>query len=121
MLNIDLLGLTGKDEPFDNKLVVYVPSISEQEVQQFRFEQWRIGTIELLTSLFGGATSLIADGYWKNNKLVVSEQITLVYSNFPDSAEDKIKQVISFVRQMAYGLKQECISLEINGTLLFID
>ena len=122
MINIDLIGMTGKNEPLDNKLSIYVPSRSEKEVNPLRFKQWHNGTIELLNNLFFGSTELNGQGYWTdaNSQVVIKEDVTIVYSNFKDSQQDKIKQVISFCEGMKHGLKQDAISLEINGTLLFI-
>lgn len=77
-----------------------------------------------LCKLFGGATSYNANGSWYSDELkkVVTENVTIIYSNCTkDQLEKNIFQVWDIANDLKNTMSQECISLEINGDLYFVD
>ena len=77
-----------------------------------------------LCKLFGGATSYNAMGSWYSDDLdkVITENVTIVYSNCTkDQLEKNIFQVWDIANDLKNTMLQECISLEINGDLYFVD
>lgn len=77
-----------------------------------------------LCKLFGGATSYNARGSWFSDELnkVITENVTIVYSNCNTAQlENNIFQVWDIANDLKDAMAQECISLEINGDLYFVD
>ena len=108
---------------FTEKVAIYVPSTvnineaidNSQYVSKIAIE---------LSRLFGGATQTNAIGSWYSKDLnkLVTEDITIVYSNCTKSDLDKhLLKVVDIASQLCNEMSQECISLEINGVLHFID
>lgn len=78
-----------------------------------------------LVRLFGGATTVNnCIGSWYSDDLgkTVNENVTMVYS-FTDlkTLENNVKEVWDIAYKLYKSMQQECISLEINGKLYFVD
>ncbi len=77
------------------------------------------GVAESLTAEYGGATAIPAVGYYENSdRDVVEENVTVVYSYVTG------REIATSTRQCAFWVKeqldQECVLLNINGTVEFI-
>lgn len=105
------------------KVAIYVPSTVNvnQSIDNSQF----VSKVAIeLSKLFGGATQTQAVGSWFSNDLnkLVTENVTIVYSNCNKSDLDKhLLQVVNIASQLCSDMTQECISLELNGVLHFID
>lgn len=101
-----------------HKVTVYVPSTVEinKEIDNAEYVD---EVASLLSSLFGGATSSQAIGYWNSPTAgLVKEKTTIVFA-FAESLE-KIDLVIDKCEELKNILKQDAIALEIDGQMYFI-
>ncbi len=104
-----------------SKITVYVPAtsnVNEKIDNKIYVDQ----CASLLSSLFGGATSSPALGYWLSNTSgLVKENTTIVFAYCSDTdLQEHIEKVIDFCEKMKNELTQEAIALEINGEMYFV-
>ncbi|WP_242490877.1 DUF3574 domain-containing protein [Priestia endophytica] len=91
------------DEPVDNKKYV------DQSLEKF-------------SNMFGGATSIDGTGAWiGDNKKLVKEKVTIVYSFAEKLDKDKINKVVEYAKYLKNDMKQSSVSLEVNGKMYFIE
>ena len=105
----------------DCKVSVYVPSTVNVNESIDNSAQV-MDVITKLSKLFGGATASKAVGGWvcEDGKTVV-ESVTIVYAFCTsEQLNNNIDDVISICENLRDSMKQEAISLEINGQLGFI-
>jgi len=103
------------------KVAIYVPSTINVDTELVT-EEYVIETAHRLATLFGGATSTPAVGYWESmDKGTVKERVTAVYSYCTTKQLDShIDEVIDYCEALKIRLSQEAVSLEVNGELYFI-
>lgn len=71
-----------------------------------------------LTNLFGGATAVPAQGFYKSNAgNVVIEQVSIVYT-FCDSLAN-LDEVAAFVAELRQEFGQESVAIIVDGGLYF--
>ena len=105
----------------DCKVSIYVPStINVNESVDNSAQVMHV--ITELSKLFGGATASQAVGGWVcDNGQTVVESVTIVYAFCTsEQLNNNIDEVISICENLRDSMKQEAISLEINGQLGFI-
>lgn len=102
------------------KISVYVPSTfdGDKRIDNSAYVQQ---VMKELAELFGGSTSVKASGAWiSEEKGLIVENITIVYSYSDNLTNEKIDAVINICNWLKNKLEQEAVSLEINGKLYFI-
>lgn len=101
-----------------HKVTVYVPSTMDinKEIDNAEYVD-EVAT--LLSSLFGGATSSQAIGYWNSQTAGLVKEKTVIVFAFAESLE-KIDLVIDKCEELKEKLKQDAIALEIDGQMYFI-
>ena len=119
--NMELLK--SKNMSLTERVAVYVPSTIniDKSIDNTHYVN---EVTSKLCKLFGGATSYNAMGSWFSDELgkVVTEDVTIVYSNCTkEQLENNIFQVWDIANNLRNEMSQECISLEINGDLYFVD
>lgn len=75
-----------------------------------------------LSAMFGGATASAASGYWLSDSVgLVKEATTIVYA-FADPAalELHLGDVVTIAQEIKRELRQEAVSLELDGSLYLI-
>ncbi len=78
--------------------------------------------LTILASLFGGCTSVPGKGAWMSKTGLVTEDITLVYSfTDPDTLSKALPKVEALARDIAQTMNQECVAVEVNGVMFFVD
>ena len=105
----------------DNKVSIYVPSTVNVN-QRINNKKQVLSIIKQMSLLFGGATSYKCTGGWiANNGDIITEQVNIVYS-FCDkkSLHNNLANVINICQQIKKDMKQEAVTLEINGKATFI-
>jgi len=105
----------------DNKVSVYVPSTVNVN-QRINNKKQVVSIIKQMSLLFGGATSYECVGGWvADNGDIVTEKVNIVYS-FCDkkSLKDNLSKVINICQQIKKEMKQEAVTLEVNGKATFI-
>jgi len=104
-----------------HKFSVYVPSTIDTNNETDNTKQVN-ETLSFLSSLFGGATKTDAFGAWVSATAgLVTEKVSVCYAYC--SLIDKykhIKKVKEFAKTLKEEMKQEAVSLEIDGRLLFV-
>jgi len=101
---------------------IYVPSTVDVNITANKeMVNNAIKTVAKKMSQWFGGTTVYNDctGYWVSDKQgLVAETITIVSANCDENAlSENIYNVISLVKQLGCDMKQECISLEIDGVL----
>ena len=105
----------------DCKVSVYVPSTMDVNKPVDNTEKV-LEIIKKLSTIFGGATASNAFGGWvAQNGEVVTEKVTIVYA-FCSSEQlsENIDTVYGICLDLKKSMKQEAITLEINGQVKFI-
>ena len=105
----------------DNKVSVYVPSTVNVN-KRIDNKKQVMAIIKQMSLLFGGATSYECVGGWvADSGDIVTEQINIVYS-FCDkqSLHSNLANVINICQQIKKEMKQEAVTLEVNGKATFI-
>lgn len=104
-----------------SRITLYIPATKDinQEIDNAEYVDQ---AASLLADLFGGSTSTPALGYWVSaNKGLIKEKTDLVFAYCSDKdLQEKIDEVIDFCIALKVELKQEAVSLEINGEMYFI-
>lgn len=119
--NMELLK--SKNMSLTERVAVYVPSTINIDKSIDNAHYVNMVTTKLC-KLFGGATSYNAMGSWYSDELkkVITENVTIIYSNCTKKQlENNIFQVWDIANDLRDTMSQECISLEINGDLYFVD
>ena len=102
----------------DSRVAIYVPSTTDTD-QPTNNRQQVEEVAAKLSAMFGGATATEARGYWVSQSAgLVGEAVTIVYSNA--AAEDIERhgaEIVAICRKIKCEMKQEAVSLEINGEL----
>lgn len=109
------------DYNMDNKVSIYVPSTVNIN-RSINNDKQVLSIIKQMSLLFGGATSYKCTGGWvADNVDIVTEQVNIVYS-FCDkkSLNNNLANVINICQQIKKDMKQEAVTLEINGKAAFI-
>lgn len=74
-----------------------------------------------LATLFGGYTITTGDGgYIADNGELVEERVYIVKANTSELQEWQVENVVNLAERLRKFMNQECISLEVNGTLHFV-
>jgi len=105
----------------DCRVAIYVPSTNEVDKPTDNAEQVK-DVIKRLSIMFGGATASNAVGGWVTSMgETVIERINIVYSFCTTTQlNDHIEDVIGICEQLKRDMKQEAVTLEVNGQVKFI-
>ena len=125
---VKLQDLMKKDaEVMTNRVEIYVPSTincngkTKQQTEQ-RHQKETFKTINLFSSLFGGATYDAAVGAWimQNGKLV-TERVHIVYSFCkPITLKQNFNQILQEAKRIKAELGQEAVTVVVNGQAMFV-
>lgn len=102
------------------RIAIYIPHTVEVDITADN-SLYVKGAVMLMSELFGGATAFKGIGGWiSSDKGLITEEVTLVYSNtdvISDLAVDRVKSFAEYIKE---ELTQEAVSIEINGCLYLI-
>jgi hypothetical protein len=110
-------------QKLNRRVRVYVPGTMHGKLDPQAQEAWVEKALDRFADLFGGSTTIDrCRGAWKTNGKLIKEPIVLVYS-FTDDAglATQRQEVERFAQHMAVEMGQQCVSLEIDGELHFIE
>lgn len=104
-----------------SKVSIYVPTTVDVKNPVDNHAQV-LSIIGKLSDMFGGATASDAVGGWRcSDGSVVVEKVTIVYAFCKDEElVSHIDDILSICGRLKEEMRQEAISLEINGQLAFI-
>lgn len=105
----------------NSKVAIYVPSTVDVDKTTDN-EGQTLNVIRELSLLFGGATATKAVGGWVcNNGQTVVEQINIVYSFCTtEQLSTHFEAVLGICNRLKKDMRQEAITLEVNGQVAFI-
>lgn len=105
----------------DSRVAIFVPGTTNATETADNTAQVK-EVIKHLSLLFGGATATEARGGWYSQTHgVILENVTIVYSYCKQSElESNLQTVIELCLKLKDEMKQEAITLEINGQAAFI-
>lgn len=112
-----------KFAPMAARVAVYVPGTvgvdSADDDAAARMVEHVAGK---LSELFGGATATSAAGFWMSDSVgLVSEFVRIVYSNTtPEALDAAAADVLAIAEHVKSEMRQEAVSVEINGALYII-
>jgi len=107
-----------------NRIVrLYVPGTVNNQLDPKSQETYVDLALEKFSDLFGGATAMDARGAWKTSSgILVKEPVVLVFSfTDEDGLAEHRESVEQFAKRLAVEMMQECVSVEIDGELHFIE
>lgn len=119
MTHAKLQGLTKLSE----SVTIYVPTTYGTSDTA---AEWRVNFAlkvvqRELAQLFGGFTTTEGTGgYVAENGELVTERVYMVRANAAKLTEDDIGKAVLIAELVRDDMKQECVSLDINGTLYFV-
>ena len=104
-----------------SQVKIYVPSTINVK-EKIDSKEWVDKTLELFIELFKGGTCMNALGVWRSSEgELIKEEVTLCYAFCKeDELKEGINKLYNHCLEIKYKLKQECVSLEINGELYFV-
>lgn len=105
----------------DSKVAIYVPSTINVTEETDNRKQV-LNVIRRLSEMFGGATASDAVGGWVSQSgEVIVEKVKVVYSFCTTSQlKDRIDDILAICEDIKNEMKQEAVTLEINGQVKFI-
>ena len=105
----------------DSRVAIYVPSTTNATEATDNRKQVE-NVIRVLSNLFGGATATEAQGGWFSPEHgVILEPVTIVYSFCKQTdLQNNLEDVINLCMHIKNEMKQEAVTLEINGQAAFI-
>jgi hypothetical protein len=106
-----------------HRVAVYIPCTTkvEQETTQEEHERWVRTALTTFSALFGGATSLHAQGGWVTvDGVLVLETITIVYSYTDTLSLYHLRAVRQFATVVKEAMGQEKVSVEIDGAFFLV-
>lgn len=113
--------LLNKYYSLPEKIAVYIPSTIDVNVKcdTTKYSEY---FENLFSKLFGGCSAMPINGFWISDKTgLVKENIFYIYANSDhETINNSLESILTDVKKMCSELKQDCISLEINGILHFI-
>ena len=111
-------------EQLNHRICVYIPSTFDGNKPAKRMQKKAVRkAAQRLSMYFGGATTTKAVGYWvSEEKGLIAEAQTLVYSNTTEEGKTAhLDTVRQFAKAICRWMKQEAVTLEIDGELEFIE
>ena len=108
----------------NRQVKVYVPGTVDANTDApERQQEWVRRSLEQLSRLFGGATAIPGQGAYISEEHGLIVEPVVIVSAFCDEAglEEHRDAVIDFARQLGLDMTQECVSVEFDGTMEFVD
>lgn len=101
------------------KVEIIIPD-EKGNVFQYQ-EEYRDYFLTVFSKMFGGATSVQADGGYmaKNGKLIM-EKVYKVYSYTDEITPENLSKILEYAEWLKMEMNQECIGLEVNGNFYLV-
>jgi hypothetical protein len=106
----------------EHNIKLFVPSTTEVNQDGTELQKvYETKAMELMSDLFGGATSYKALGAWKSQLGLVTEKVKIVESYGTEAQmENGLDGVIQLAQEMKQAMGQESVALEFNNKLYFV-
>jgi len=107
-----------------NKIQIFIPSTYEGNKPAKRLQRKETKRAsKYFCSYFGGATATTAQGYYISpEKGLIKERQRVVYAYCTESDRERtMPGITAYVKRLCRRMRQESVTLEINGTMQFIE
>lgn len=107
----------------DHSIKIYVPSTVEESKPAPELQRVYVDIVTReLCSMFGGCTNVNGVGNWMNeNGDLVSESVIICGANcLEDELNNNLTAVIQLAKRVQVEMSQYCVSVEIDGSLIFV-
>jgi hypothetical protein len=103
-----------------HSVAVYVPSTLD--VNQSANNAAQVAdTLARLSGIFGGCTASDVKGAWiSDTSGLIVENVTICKSYASSLGDGELEEVYSIANQIRMDMRQEAVSVEIDGTLYFV-
>ena len=111
-------------EQLNHKICIYIPSTFDGNKPAKRMQRKATAkACKRFSQMFGGATTTKAVGFWfSSEKGLIPEAQNLVYSYCTEADKTAhLDTVLTFAKAVCKYMKQEAVSVEIDGVLNFIE
>ena len=105
----------------NRRVVIYVPSKIGNVIHADKQKEWKRACMLRFAELFGGATAQVAEGAYKadDGSLIVEDVVLVFAMTDRDSEVRHHAAVLALAQEMATDMRQECVSVEIDGGMIF--
>jgi len=105
-----------------HRVSITVPSKSQGKPLPAELRaEYREKAVMLLATVFGGFTALEGEGgYIGEGFKLEREAFTVVYANYDEAKQAGVAKVRALAAEMAGALSQECVAVEVDGTMELI-
>lgn len=106
----------------EHNIKLFVPSTTKVNQDGAELQKiYETKALELMSDLFGGATSYKAIGAWKSKLGLVTEKVKIVESYGTDvQMENGIESVIGLAEEIKREMEQESVAIEYDNKLYFV-
>lgn len=107
-----------------DKVTIYVPSTTEGNKPAKRLQKKVSKHVaKKFSCMFGGCTQQAATGYWMSEtKGLIPEKQNLIFAACTTEDREKhLQDVLTIAKAIAKYMKQEAVTVDNNGTLLFVE
>lgn len=111
-------------ETLNNIVKIYVPSTTDGNRPARLAQRREVKRVsKYLCTLYGGATAITAQGYYISpEKGLIKERQRVVYTYCTESDRERTTAgITAYVKRLCRRMRQEFVTLEINGTMQFIE
>ena len=107
-----------------DRITIYVPSTTEGNKPAKRLQKKVSKHVaKKFSCMFGGCTQQAANGFWMSDtKGLIAEKQNLIFSACTTEDRKKhLQDVLTIAKAICKYMKQEAVTVDNNGTLLFIE
>lgn len=107
-----------------DRVTIYVPSTTEGNKPAKRLQKKVSKHVaKKFFRMFGGCTQQAANGFWMSDKkgLIAEKQNLIFAACTPQDRGKHLQDVLTIAKAICKYMKQEAVTVDNNGTLLFVE
>lgn len=107
-----------------DRVTIYVPSTTDGNRPAKRLQKKVSKHVaKKFSCMFGGCTQQTANGFWMSDtKGLIAEKQNLIFAACtPQDREKHLADVLTIAKAICKYMKQEAVTVDNNGTLLFVE
>ena len=107
-----------------DRVTIYVPSTKDGNKPAKRLQKKVSKHVaKKFSCMFGGCTQQTANGFWMSDtKGLIAEKQNLIFAACtPQDREKHLADVLTIAKAICKYMKQEAVTVDNNGTLLFVE
>lgn len=107
-----------------DRVTIYIPSTTDgnKPARRAQLKESKRAA-KFFCRLYGGATATTAQGFYISPKKgLIEEKQRIIYAYCTASDRERTKNgVIAYAKRLCKRMRQECITVEVNGQMSFIE